>query len=651
MFSGYTIDIPKTEPRGSMRHWMSASLFLVLVGPFLAFCQVQAPDLSLLEQERRIKQEEQKAIQNDILDPILGKEKARVFVDVELEVVTQKQEQVRRGKGMAQKYDEKQKGKGFGETEYLLPGVPRPKTLGSESSQKPSQAQEQQAAQEKELQQQRFTMRTIIKRFQVTVFHDQSVSKSKLDLVRQRIMDALSKYRLTSSQIIFRPTQFIALDFWNEFKQPNVYVPLIFATLFFLLLLFLFGPVSAFLRSYVRTLQENRTTQVTMDSKFEGESGAGQTPGAAGGPAGQEQGQEGESEEEEEMKKFEPFKYINEDNLKRLAYLLRREEPWVIAVVLTYLKPEFARQILTALPVEVQAKVAVETATIRQVTREQVIAIDADIKEKVDFVLGGVEHLSQMLEDSDSETRDHILEYLKNEKPAVYEKVRKSILIFEDIPSFPDREMQVIVRELKTEMMAKSLQNAPPEIINKFLANMSTGAASLLKEEMEYEKELAPAQIQEERKKIMGVVKTLEKEGKVVVRERVQTASLDGLEEEVSSSEARQSRWAETSAAAGKGSAAVSPEAQAQAQSYLSAGAQAYQAGQHEAAVSYLEYGLSLDPGQWQAYSYLGAAYYALGKAREAVAAYEKLLAYQPDPNLKQWVESLKASILQNKTA
>ena len=293
---------------------------------------------------------------------------------------------------------------------------------------------------------------------------------------------------------------------------------------------------------------------------------------------------------------------------------------------------------------EIQAKVAIETATIRQVTREQVLAIDADIKEKVDFVLGGVEHLSKMLEDADAETRDHILEYLKSEKPSIYEKVRKAILTFEDIPSFPDREMQVVVRELKTETMAKALQGAPPEILNKFLANMSTGAASLLKEEMEYERELPSSQVQEERKKIMEVVKHLEKEGKVLLREKAPALSLEGLEEEVSASETRQSRWAEASGAA---SGAVSPQ---QAQAYLSAGAQAVQAGQHEAAVSYLEYALQLDAGQWQAYYYLGAAYYALGKTREALAAYEKLLSHQPDPNLRQWVDSLKASLLQSKS-
>ena len=50
------------------------------------------------------------------------------------------------------------------------------------------------------------------------------------------------------------------------------------------------------------------------------------------------------------MKKFEPFAYITEENFKRLGnlFLVRGDEPWLIAVVLTCLKPEIARAISSA---------------------------------------------------------------------------------------------------------------------------------------------------------------------------------------------------------------------------------------------------------------------------------------------------------------
>ncbi len=234
------------------------------------------------------------------------------------------------------------------------------------------------------------------------------------------------------------------------------------------------------------------------------------------------------------MKKFEPFTYITEENFKRLAnlFLVRQDEPWLVTVVLSYLKPEIARATLTLLPVELQAKIAIEALKLRQVTREQLMAIDADIKESVDFVVGGMERLTTMLDEADTLTRANILEYLKNEKPDVYQRVRKFILTFEDVTSFPDRDMQTIVRELKTEAMAKALQGAPPDVVNKFLTNMSAGAASLLKESIEYASGLTSGQIEEERSKIMDVVKVLEKEGKVNVRQSRGDA-FSGFHEEV----------------------------------------------------------------------------------------------------------------------
>jgi tetratricopeptide (TPR) repeat protein len=354
------------------------------------------------------------------------------------------------------------------------------------------------------------------------------------------------------------------------------------------------------------------------------------------------------------MKKFEPFAYINEENIKRLVYLfiLRKEEPWVIATVLSYLRPDYARMVLTSLPLEMQAKLALEALTVRQVTREQVQAIDADVKENVDFVVGGMERLTAMLNEADTATRNNILNYLRNEKPLIFEKVRKHLLLFEDVVNFPDREMQTVVRELKTEAMARALQNAPPEIVNKFLSNMSAGAAALLKESMEYAKDLTPAQIDEERAKIMEVVKVLEKEGKISVREKIEEGIdlVEGMQEELSAMQSRQERFSsarkKTDEPVPAAAAAAAPADQAaQAQSYFSAGVSYFNAGQIEASVQYFEYALSLDSSLAQAHSYLGNALYQLGRTAEALGHFEALLSVNQDPQVRAWVESLKAQV------
>ncbi|UPT73161.1 MAG: hypothetical protein M0D55_14870 [Elusimicrobiota bacterium] len=545
---------------------MRAPVFAVLVLSSVlaagrAAAGVVAPSLTLLEQQNHIKADSELKIARDVLDPILGKGKASPFVDVEMEIKLESEESQRSGMGVAEKYKEKAPGpKGGMQTTFVLPGIPKPKTItqGPETPDRPEQSQAQQAQQMKGVQEERFSLKPVFKRFQVTVIHDDLVldpvkDKKRLDLVRERIVDAMAQYKLAPDQVAFRPTKFDKpplVDWKEDFKKPSVYLPLLYALLLLLFLSFLFGPLARFFRQYVSALREAKKGEYEVLNKSPEDEGK---DGEDEGDDTLEELSKGEldimlgrkppeppivptEEDEDAMKKFEPFTYITEENFKRLAnlFLVRQDEPWLVAVVLSYLKPEIARATLTSLPVELQAKIAIEALKIRQVTREQLMAIDADIKESVDFVVGGMERLTQMLDEADTLTRANILEYLKNEKPDVYARVRKFILTFEDAVTFPDRDMQTIVRELKTESMAKALQGAAPDVVNKFLSNMSAGAASLLKESIEYASGLTPAQIEEERSKIMDVVKVLEKEGKVNVRQSRGDA-FSGFHEEVAS--------------------------------------------------------------------------------------------------------------------
>ena len=682
-----------------MRALSFAALFALLSSaPRPAAAGVVSPNLGLLEQQNHIKADSEQKIQRDVLDAILGKGKAAPFVDVEMEVKLESEESQRSGMGVAEKYKEKAPGpKGGMQTTFVLPGIPKPKTItqGPETPDRPEQSQAQQAQQMKGVQEERFSVKPVFKRFQVTVIHDDAVldpikDKARLTLVRERIVDAMGQYKLAPDQVLFRPTKFDRpplVDWREDFKKPSVYLPLLYALLLLLFLSFLFGPLRRFFSQYVAAMREKKQGEYEVLNKGEDEDKDGEdegddtleelTKGELDIMLGRKQPEPPPvppEEDEDAMKKFEPFTYITEENFKRLAnlFLVRQDEPWLVTVVLSYLKPEIARATLTLLPVELQAKIAIEALKIRQVTREQLMAIDADIKESVDFVVGGMERLTQMLDEADTLTRSNILEYLKNEKPDVYQRVRKFILTFEDVTTFPDRDMQTIVRELKTEAMAKALQGAAHDVVNKFLTNMSAGAASLLKESIEYATGLTPAQIEEERSKIMDVVKVLEKEGKVNVRQSRGDA-FSGFHEEVASERgekyAPRTRAAEQAVAtllgAGGGSATGAPASAAPgapalpapaagpsaaqveaAKPYLQAGIQYHDAGRFQEAAQYLEYALSQDGTQWQARQYLANCYVQLGRNNEAIAQFEQVLQFNPDPGLRQWVDGMKAQAI-----
>lgn len=621
--------------------------------------------IDILTEENRIKRESEEKIQKSILDPILGQGKATVSVEVEMKLSVAREESTSSGMGLAERYKEKlgQDRSAGAQTIFLLPGVPKPKTISQgddKAPERPENVRAQQSQQVKGVVKEEHTVTRKIERMLIVVSHDDTVLQTDIlkKLVRDHIIDFMGQFKITAEQVVFRPARYNpiqkAVPNWREdIQRPEVYLPLLFAGLLSMLLFWLFVPLTRFFKQYVQALREKPGAEVNIENKEEeGDGGKGED----GKGLLEEKGELDINfqnkppevpEEEDAMKKFEPFTYINETNLKRLVYMfmLRKEEPWVIAVVCSYLRPDYAKQVITALPVELQAKVAIEALTVRQVTREQVMAIDEDIKENVDFVVGGMERLLTMLDEADTATRNNILNYLKNDKPMLYERVRKFILTFEDVANFPDREMQTLVRELKSEDMARALQNAPPEVVNKFFSNMSAGAASVLKEAMEYTKALTQGQIDEDRSKIMDLVKSLEKQGKISVREKPQEGiDLEGLAEEMGAQQSRQKRFE----AAYKGHAkepAAAPAPAPGGQAYFTTGVSYHDAGQLEACLPYFEYALAQDSGLWQAHQYMGSALYQLGRVPEALAHYEKLLVLNPDPQIKSWVEGFKAQV------
>ncbi len=596
-----------------------------------------APDPLVLDQEKSMK-EDTEAKAQAICDSIFGRGLSSVLANVELGLESVK----KGGAALNRKMESKN---GLADDNYILPWVPAPKSVTKEEVPKDANVETQAAQQET------VDVRTVVKRFDITVVHDDTIPEDRVNFAKETLTSTFERYK-GILKIFFRPTRYVR-DQGVDPKQvvtKNILDSLNLKTILLLLLLmsgalavfqilkFLFGPLAEFMKSYIEGMKEASKSKVEMENKSETEN---ETDSEAEGEnmEGEEQLTEEElaalQNQEAEMEKFIPFAYITDENVKQLAFLLHHEEPWVVAMVLSYLSADHAFKVMQALPAELQARVALETALYRQTSLEQVMAIDQDIKEKIDFVVGGLEKLVGILENSDRFSRENILEYLKNEKPGLYERVRERILLFEDIVKFPKVAMQAVVRELKTEDLAKALREVSPELQQKFFENMSQGAVTLLKEEMEYGPPVTPDQIEEERRKIIDYIKKLEEEGKIAFRQRGNVSALTG--EEIGSdvgSMQLSSLLADT--------ATRNPQ---QSQEALAAGTQAMEAGDTDTALQQFELAVQHDPTSLAAHQSLANTYYGLGRYQDALREYDVVLGIEPNEELKVWVDQLRASL------
>lgn len=570
----------------------------------------------LLEYETKLEQERTKYVQEQILDKIFGPNRSTVMIDITLGLRTTTTKQ----QATAKKIDAKRK---LGETEFLLPGIPKPGSIAESSV--PAEAKGESSGTEVV----GVNTEIVIQKQNVTVVYDEKIKDEKVEIARESIAAALDIKKKES--IIFKKARFknyIWEKFFENIILPKYLIPFVITLL---LLLFLFGPVAEFLRSYIRMLRERSPTEISIDSKLahEGEgipssSAATQGVGSLGGATIGEVPPEEEKKEKEEEEKYVPFSYVNDDNIKRLIYLLVKEKPEDIAIVLSYLKPEYVKEILESFKPELQSEVAIALSQPREVPREEIIRIDSYIKERIDFLVGGIHRLVEILNKMEPTIRKSILTYLEHKKPEIYQKIRPSLFLFEDIVDMPDIALQTVIRELKPENIARALRNAPKNLIDKFFKNMSEGAQALVKEEIDYGKPMTKEQIEEEQNKIVDLIKKLEQEGKIYVRESEKTFLVD--KDDVITLQPQRENSLDFD--------------------YYSQGLELYQQGDYENAIAYLQFAIELNPQLVEAYQCLGNIYYELKQYQLALEYYKKVVELVPqDKEFAAWVEEFEKSI------
>ncbi len=392
------------------------------------------------------------------------------------------------------------------EKRYVLPGVPVREKLGEEKIPSPEQllpGGEMKREYEKVV----MLPKSFVRRVVVTIIMDEKIEDALIETVRDVAAEIIGLDMARGDQLIIKKQHFSepSRTVWTTIKGNPIYWPL-FAIIFLLFLLF---PIRIFLRGLARIFPTVRPR-----------GGAVAPPAQIFGPAatielGAPERTEEKIGEKEEEKPSRPFDFINQDNLKHLLYLLKDETAETISVVVSYLSPREATQVMAFLPRDIKAAVTEKLAKVRGLPPEVVDAMEADIKGRIGYIVGGTEQLVQIIDEADKTTREDILQSLKEKQPELAEQVRKQIVTFEDIANLDNLSFQMVLRLVDLGTVSLALRGSPEEFKSKVMGKLSKGAQAILRQEMEMGKPAGKQKIEEAQRRIVKVVRGLQREERI----------------------------------------------------------------------------------------------------------------------------------------
>jgi len=588
----------------------------------------------------------------EALEKIVGPGRATVMVEIEPSLERSK-EQIEHWQAATR---EEGAGKTLGKvpkTPEFLPGIPMKQNI-VEAQEKKAPGKE---SGQRKIIESIVKYPSFIKSMRVTVLLDERVSEKMVSVCQTVVRNLLNVNEARGDTLILSTVKFShpyvqhGPPAWLQ--SPWLWIFLSAIVITGMAALFLFGPVRGFLFGFLDTLREFRKprpaqqgqpgAQITGSGAIGVSGGAGAMvtglPGAGVGriraTLGEGTGGMGASvEEEEEEKEFEPLKYVSEEDLKGLFFLIRDEESATIATILNYLGPEKAARLVAAFPPEKQAEIAVYATRIKYTPKKTISTIDRAIRKKIDFIVGGLESFTQILDLMEDEPREALLKAVEEKNATLAGKLRRAILTFENISELDDQIVRIILSEVKTPELAVALRGADEKVMSKFTSNMAEAAQKLLSEEMEYGAPATQAQILEKRREILRVIQRLATEGKIDLGERRRWKLLD--ESEISEEKREKLLEEEPS----DNVETPAPPDNERAFEHYNKGIELYQAGDAEAAVKEFEESLKYNNAVWQTYQYIGTCYYGLGREEEAVQAYRRALELNPEnEDLRAWLQ------------
>ncbi|AJI21304.1 MULTISPECIES: flagellar motor switch protein FliG [Priestia] len=219
-----------------------------------------------------------------------------------------------------------------------------------------------------------------------------------------------------------------------------------------------------------------------------------------------------------------PFDFARKADPMQLLNFIQHEHPQTIALILSYLEPPQAGQILSSLPQERQADIARRIATMGSTSPEVINEVEQILERKLSATVtqdytqtGGLEAVVEVLNGVDRATEKIIIDTLEIQDPALAEEIKQRMFVFEDIVTLDNRSIQRVIRDVENDDLLLSLKVASEEVKSIIFKNMSSRMVETFKEEMEFMGPVRLKDVEEAQSRIVAAIRRLEDAGEIVL--------------------------------------------------------------------------------------------------------------------------------------
>ncbi len=209
---------------------------------------------------------------------------------------------------------------------------------------------------------------------------------------------------------------------------------------------------------------------------------------------------------------------------RAVAETIRLEHPQIIAIVVSYLEPDHAAEVLTHLPENIRPDVLMRVSVLEGIQPNALSELDEILEKQFSgnsnvksSHVGGVKVAANILNFMETSIEGEIMEKIGEADEALSQQIQDLMFVFDNLAEVDDRGIQALLREVSSDTLVTALKGADDKVKDKIFANMSKRAAETMRDDLEAKGPVRLSDVEAAQKEILVVARRMAEAGDIVL--------------------------------------------------------------------------------------------------------------------------------------
>jgi len=209
---------------------------------------------------------------------------------------------------------------------------------------------------------------------------------------------------------------------------------------------------------------------------------------------------------------------------RAVAEVIRLEHPQIVAIVLSYLDPDHAAEVLGFLPERARPDILMRVASLDGIQPSALQELDNILEQQFagnasvrSSAVGGVKSAADILNFMEPSQESSIIERIRSTDEDMSQRIEELMFVFDNLVEVDDRGIQSLLREISSESLVLALKGADDTLKQKIFKNMSKRAAEMLREDLDARGPVRLSEVEAAQKEILTVTRRMAESGEIIL--------------------------------------------------------------------------------------------------------------------------------------